>query len=182
MFEPLPTTPGGFAAIVADPPWSFKTWSGKTGTPHRTAEDHYSTMTVKDMYHLPVADVAAKDTALFMWTLGSHIDVSIELAKAWGFSFKTDVFIWDKDSIGLGYWSRKQAEQCFLFTRGKPIRKGKGVRQIIRAPRREHSRKPDELFKRVETLVDGPYLELFARNHRPGWTVWGNQTNKFEVV
>ncbi|MBO6542320.1 MAG: hypothetical protein JJ939_16055 [Alphaproteobacteria bacterium] len=188
MFEPLPTVEGGFAAIVADPPWSFKTWSGKTGTPHRTAKDHYSTMTVKDMHHLPVADVAAKDAALFMWVVDSHIDASIELAKAWGFAFKTCAFTWAKTTktgkhmIGMGYWTRKQTEICLLFTRGKPSRKSMGVRQLITAERREHSRKPDEMFERVEALVDGPYLELFARNQRPGWTVWGNQTNKFEVV
>jgi N6-adenosine-specific RNA methylase IME4 len=79
----------------------------------------------------------------------------------------------------MGYWSRKQTEICLLFTRGSPRRLGKGVRQLIVAPRREHSRKPDERYERIEALVNGPYLELFARTSRPGWSAWGNETDKF---
>ncbi|MNQ97153.1 hypothetical protein D3C85_1127850 [compost metagenome] len=82
----------------------------------------------------------------------------------------------------MGYWTRKQAEICIMFTRGKPRRIGKGVRQIIEAPRREHSRKPDETHDRVQALVAGPYLELFARQPRAGWAVWGNQTDKFQEI
>jgi N6-adenosine-specific RNA methylase IME4 len=177
--------PGPFGAILADPPWAFKTWSGKTGTPHRTANDHYSTHAVRALAELPVRDAAASDCALFMWTVDSHVDQGIELAAAWGFAFKTIAFVWAKTNangtfrIGMGYWSRKQTETCLLFTRGKPRRADKGVRQLIVAPRREHSRKPDEQYERIERLVAGPYLELFARQERPGWTVWGNETDKF---
>jgi len=192
--------PGPFGCILADPPWSFLTYGAKRTTPHRTAEDHYVTMAAGDLRAMPVEASAAKDCALFMWVVDTHLDEAIELGKAWGFSFKTIAFIWAKTTqaqagkqfgffppetvhrIGMGYWTRKQAETCLLFTRGKPKRIGKGVRQIIEAPRREHSRKPDETHARIQQLVAGPYLELFAREPRPGWTVWGNQTDKFEVA
>lgn len=186
---------GPFGCILADPPWSFLTYGKQRTTPHRTAEDHYVTMTADDLRDMSVETVAAKNCALFMWVVDSHLDEAIELGKAWGFEFKTIAFIWCKTTqrakqfgffppetvhrIGMGYWTRKQAEVCLLFTRGKVKRLGKGVRQIIEAPRREHSRKPDETHARIEALVAGPYLEMFAREPRPGWTVWGNETAKF---
>lgn len=171
-----------YGAILADPPWSFLTDSKQHTTRHRCAQDHYKTMTFDDLAKLPVGDWAKKDCALFMWIVGSHVDVGIKLAEAWGFQYKTDAFVWDKGKIGMGYWSRKQSETCYLFTKGKPRRICKGVRQVIRAPRREHSRKPDEQYERIESLVLGPYLEMFARQRRPGWDVWGNETDKFGVA
>lgn len=189
---------GHFGCILADPPWAFRTYSNKNTTPHRCAEDHYSTVPVEDLMNLPLGGVAAPDCALIMWIVGSHIPQAIELASAWGFEFKTDLFYWEKmggnhaqddlftgpplPRISMGYYSRKQVEPAYLFTRGKPKRLSKGVRQLIRAPRREHSRKPDEQYERIEALFPGPYLELFARTQRPGWTVWGNQTDKFEAA
>ncbi len=187
-----------FGAILADPPWSFLTYGKKRTTPHRTAEDHYQTMTAEDLKAMPVGDLAAKDCALFMWVVDSHLDEAVALGQAWGFTFKTLAFVWCKTTkregqfgfyppetvhrIGMGYWTRKQAEICLMFTKGKPRRKSKGVRQIIEGPRREHSRKPDETHDRGMALVDGPYLELFARQPRTNWTVWGNQTDKFEAA
>ncbi len=188
---------GPFGCILADPPWAFRTFSGENMTPHRCAEDHYRTMELTEMAALPVGDVAAKDCALFMWTVGSHIKESFELAEAWGFTFKTDAFYWLKTRlfdamqvdwidgdvpeprIGFGYWTRKQVEPCLLFTRGKPARLSAGVRQAIVEPRREHSRKPECQYDRIEALVGGPYLEMFARQARPGWQAWGNETEKF---
>ena len=182
----IPLPKGPFSCIVADPPWGFKTWSGKRGTPHRTANDHYSTMTKLELQALPVADSCAKDCALFMWCVSSHIDEAIELGKAWGFKSKSLAFVWVKTTragfpkIGMGYWTRQQAEICLLFTRGKPKRRSKGVRQLITSPRREHSRKPDAIYRRIEQLVDGPYLEMFARQGWPGWAAWGNDVALFE--
>ena len=191
---------GKFKVILADPPWAFRTFSGENMTPHRCAEDHYRTMELAEMQALPIADVAAEDCALFMWVVGSHLVEAIDLARAWGFTFKTDAFYWikqrlrDADQIdlftgdiaeprmGFGYWTRKQVEPCWLFTRGNPARLTKGVRQVIVEPRREHSRKPDAQYERIEELVAGPYLELFARQQRPGRASWGNQTDKFTPV
>ncbi len=192
---PLPTGP--FACILSDPPWAFRTFGGKKCTPHRSAEDHYRTMSFAEMKALPVADVAAKDCALFMWVVDSHLDEALALGKAWGFTFKTCAFIWLKETqngrqldifkgesdprISMGYWTRKQTEQMWMFTRGKPKRLNKGVRQVIRDPRREHSRKPDEQYERIEALVPGPYLELFGRASRSGWTTWGNEAARFDA-
>lgn len=191
---------GHYRCILADPPWAFRTFSGENMTPHRCAEDHYRTMTLEELKALPVGDVAAPDCALFMWVVGSHLMESIELARAWGFTFKTDAFYWAKQRLvgadqidlftndiaeprmGFGYWTRKQVEPCWLFTRGSPKRLSKGVRQLIIEPRREHSRKPDAQYERIEALVDGPRLELFARQQHLGWSVWGNQTDKFEAA
>lgn len=186
---------GPFGCILADPPWSFLTWNGKAGTPHRGAHDHYAVMSAADLRLLPVAASSARDCALFMWAVDSHLDVAIRLGEAWGFEFKTVAFVWTKlletaaqfgffppeprHRIGMGFWTRKQAELCLLFTRGTPKRRSKAVRQIIASPRREHSRKPDEQYERIEALVAGPYLELFARHTRPGWTAWGNEVGKF---
>lgn len=177
---------GSFGCILADPPWAFKTYSGKNGTPHRSANDHYGTLTAAKLREIPVGDLAAKDAALFMWVVDSHLDEAIRLGEAWGFKFKTIALVWAKTTasgkfrIGMGYWSRKQCEICILFTKGRPRRLSKGVRQLIIAQRREHSRKPDEQYERIEALVGGPYLELFARTQRSGWTVWGNETSKFD--
>jgi N6-adenosine-specific RNA methylase IME4 len=176
-----------YGAILADPPWAFKTYGGKHTTPHRGAQDHYSVMPFEEIAKLPVSDMAAKDCALFMWVVDSHLDEAFKLGAAWGFNFKTRTFTWRKltsggaAKIGMGYWTRKQTEMCWLFTKGKPARLSKGVREIIDAQRREHSRKPDEQYERIEALVGGPYLEMFARTRRPGWDVWGNQTEKFAM-
>lgn len=177
---------GRYGCVLADPPWSFRTWSGRTGTPHRTAHDHYACQTIESIGLLPLPEVCAPDCAMFMWTVDSHIDQGIQLAKGWGFDFKTVAFVWCKTTakgtprIGMGYWTRKGAEICLMFTRGTPKRVDKGVRQVIIAPRREHSRKPDEQYERIERLVAGPYLELFARATRPGWCSWGNEVGKFD--
>jgi N6-adenosine-specific RNA methylase IME4 len=185
---------GPYSAIVCDPPWSFLTYTG-SGTPHRTEEDHYPVETVEEMRNIPVADIAAKDCALFMWVIGSHLDQALELGRAWGFRYVTDAFTWVKVGkndpsvrpISMGYWSRKQTETCLLFTRGRPKRLDAGVRQllesdahVIYAAKREHSRKPDEQYDRIERLVAGPYLEMFSRQSRDGWDSWGLETGKFD--
>lgn len=179
---------GKYGVVLCDPPWAFKTFSGKNSTPHRTANDHYETIERDGLAALPVGSLPAKDAAMFMWVVDSHVDQGIELAKAWGFGFKTIAFIWVKTAasgqprIGMGYWTRKSAEVCLMFTRGKPKRLDKGVREVIMAPRREHSRKPDEQYGLIERLVGGPYVELFARQARPGWDAWGAEVGKFGVA
>lgn len=183
---------GHYGAILADPPWSFEVWSGK-GTA-RSAENHYSTMTMRQISRLPVDELAAKDCALLIWCCWPSLPDALRIIEAWGFEYKTCGFDWmkahagqldmlrdDTDaSMGMGYWTRANTEPCLLAVRGKPKRLDAGVRQGIIEPRREHSRKPDCVHGRIEKLVAGPYLELFARAPRSGWTVWGNDTNKFK--
>lgn len=182
-----------YGAILADPPWAFVTYAGEWKLP-TTGGDTYKTMSLDALAALQADSVAADDCVLFLWTIDSHLDQAMELGQAWGFEYKTIAFIWVKSNedstfrlfpakpsfgIGMGYWTRKQAELCLLFTRGKPKRLDRGVRQIIDARRREHSRKPNEQYERIERLVAGPYLEMFARQRRPGWDAWGNETTKF---
>lgn len=179
MSDTLP--PGPFGCILADPPWAFRTYSGKHCTPHRGAHDHYITTRTDALSEIPLAPVVAKDAALFMWVVDSHLEEAFQLGRAWGFEFKTCAFVWVKSKpggyphIGMGYWTRKQTEQCWLFTRGSPKRLGKGVEQIIHCPRGAHSAKPEQQYGLIERLVGGPYLEMFARTTKPGWTAWGNQ-------
>ena len=183
---------GHYGAILADPPWSFEVWSKDTGN-GRSAESHYSTMTMRQISRLPVDELAAKDCVLFMWACWPSIADALRIIEAWGFTYKTCGFDWMKADntqpnffqeevpaqVGMGYWTRANTEPCLLAVRGKPKRLNADVRMGIIAPRREHSRKPDGIHERVERLVAGPYLELFARQKRPGWDVWGNQTDKF---
>ena len=162
-------------------------------------ERHYATATLDEIKALPVASVAAKDCALLMWAVDPMIPQALEVGAAWGFVFKTIGFVWAKERrvtsrrgedtdvpdhkrfpMGTGYWTRANPELCLLFTRGKPKRISTAVRKLMIAPRREHSRKPDETHARIERLVSGPYLELFAREARHGWTAWGDEVGKFD--
>lgn len=178
---------GKYGAILSDPPWNFKCWSGK-GTA-RAADNHYDTMKLADIKALPVGDLAAEDCALFLWCVMPQLPEAIEVGRAWGFEYKTCAFSWMKLNkkspgifTGLGYWSRANAELNLLFTRGSPKRLNRDVKQAILEPVREHSRKPDTTYERIERLVGGPYLELFSRSDRPGWTSWGHETGKFGKV
>jgi N6-adenosine-specific RNA methylase IME4 len=171
-----------YGALSVDPPWPFRIYAGNDTTPHRTDEEPYKTMTLTQLGMLPVASLAAPDCALFMWVVDPLLPQALEIGRVWGFTYKTRAFEWLKQklngdgyAIGMGYWSRKQCESCLLFTRGSPRRQARDVRQIIEEPRREHSRKPDEAYRRIEQLVNGPYAELFATRPRDGWNSWGDQ-------
>ncbi len=192
-----------YGAILADPPWPFATWShtGKAGGSKQKARGPrgqgdrgapYETMLHEDIYSLPIRDLAAKNSVLFLWVVQTQLPQAVELIKRWGFEFKSCAFAWVKGAglplfpddirvpIGCGYWTRAQFEQCWLATRGSPKRLNADVRQVILDKRREHSRKPDCIYERIERLVIGPYLELFARQHHPGWDSWGDETSKFD--
>lgn len=193
MVDPFHDLPKGhFGLIAADPPWRFRTWSETNQ--HKSAKRYYDLMTLDEIKSLPVADVAAKECVLLLWAVNPMLPQAIEVMQAWGFRYSTIGFCWAKTTtrtdaswapkyhLGLGYWSRANVEICLLGTRGKPKRIGKDVRQLIVAPRREHSRKPDEFFTAAERLAGGPYLELFSRTNRPGWSTFGNETGKFDEV
>jgi N6-adenosine-specific RNA methylase IME4/ParB-like chromosome segregation protein Spo0J len=176
-----------FAVIYADPPWEFKVYSGKGK--QRSAERHNDTQSLDDIKALPVGDLAADDCALFLWSVWPEHPGALEVIKAWGFEFKTDGFVWVKTTEkaevvkldgeglhwGMGYWTRANTEPCLLATRGNPQRLAQDVHQIILAPVGRHSEKPEEARRRIERLLAGPYLELFARRSVDGWTTWGNE-------
>ncbi len=183
-----------YGAILADPPWLYATWSGKgrdrcpdarpfKGAPAR----HYDVMTLADIKALPVASWAAPDCALFLWATTPMLPQALDVMATWGFAYKATAFVWAKPNrkspgwaIGTGHWTRANAELCLFGTRGKPKRKSRAVRQLIVEPRREHSRKPDCTRERIMALVDGPYLEMFARSTLPGWDAWGDQVGRFD--
>lgn len=170
-----------YKVVYADPPWEYKVWS-KKGI-GRSAENHYSTMNIKDICALPVADISAKDSALFLWATFPCLPEAFQVIKAWGYTYKSVAFVWVKRNkvspswfVGLGYWTRANAEICLLATRGSPGRVSKSVRQIIDSPVEQHSKKPDEARDRIVTLMgDVPRIELFARQKANGWHVWGNE-------
>jgi N6-adenosine-specific RNA methylase IME4 len=177
-----------YGVIYADPPWSFRNWSAKgTG---RNAVSHYDCLDFSALASLPVARLAADDCALFLWATDPLLPRAFELIQRWGFEYKTVAFYWvklnsaarhDADYFtGLGYWTRANPEQCLLATRGKPPRRAKDVKRLVVEKRREHSRKPDCVRERIERLVGGPYLELFARETKQGWDCWGNQASLFD--
>lgn len=191
-----------FACICADPPWHFKARTAlqtANWTSRRDAEKHYGVMGLEDIKALPVKELAAPDAHLFLWTTGPMLEKSFEVMEAWGFRYSAIAFTWVKlrrshnplqlrvlpaaESdlhVGLGLTTRKNSEFVLLGRRGNARRIAKDVREIIMSPVREHSRKPDEFFARVERYCAGPYLELFSRQTRPGWTTWGNETGKFD--
>jgi N6-adenosine-specific RNA methylase IME4 len=190
---------GKFGAILADPPWQFQAWAGARLNGDRrpvhtqATKPHYQTMTMADIEAMSVAELAADDCVLFLWICWPVLQHSLRVIESWGFTYKTCGFCWVKANakqvdmfrddieprMNLGYWTRSNSEVCLLATKGKPKRRDGGVRQAIIEPQREHSRKPDGIHERIEHLVAGPYLELFARQQRPNWTTWGNQTDRF---
>jgi N6-adenosine-specific RNA methylase IME4 len=178
---------GSYRAIYCDCPWKFLVRSPKGMG--RSADRHYQTMTLSEIKALPVADLAMKDAVLLFWVTDPFLEVGMDIIKRWGFKYKTIAFDWvklnpksDGYHMGNGYWTRSNPERVLLATRGKPKRKAKDVRQLVISRRREHSRKPDEMYERIERLLDGPYVELFGRTERPGWHSWGNEIGRWKYA
>ena len=168
--------------IYADPPWTYKVWSGK-GKEKKSAENHYDCMTDEDIKNLPIKNISDENSILFLWVTYPLLKVGLLTIKEWGFNYKTCAFSWIKKNKksnslfwGLGHWTRANNEICLLATKGKPKRVSKGVHQVIYEPIREHSQKPDCVRERiVELCGDLPRIELFARQKVDGWDYWGNE-------
>ncbi len=168
---PLPE--GRHGAILADPPWHFQAF-GAGGT-DRSPENHYPTMKTDEIAALPVGELAAQDCALFLWTTSAMLLDALTVMQSWGFQYRSTAFVWMKEGgFGLGYWTRKDAEICLLGIKGSPKRLNADVREGILTKRGKHSEKPAEVYRRIERLVPGPYMELFARKAHLGWNRWGN--------
>ena len=174
----LPTKKYG--VIYADPPWLFRTRSDKGK--EKSPEQHYDCMSLNDICNMRVKNIALPDSVLLMWVCDPMLDQAFKVIESWGFTYKTVGFTWAKTNkntmgffTGLGYWTRGNPEMCLLATRGRPKRKSKSIPQLVISQRRKHSEKP-LLHKDIEDLVDGPYIELFARKKpRDGWDYWGNE-------
>lgn len=167
-----------YQAIYADPPWDYQQCrlSG-------SAKKHYPTMRIEELCALPVAEIADRDCALFLWATFPQLPEALRLIQAWGFVYKTVAFVWLKQNrkaltwfYGLGFWTRSNAEICLLATKGHPKRQSAGIHQLVISPVEHHSKKPDEVREKIVALMgDVPRIELFARQQTPGWDVWGNE-------
>jgi N6-adenosine-specific RNA methylase IME4 len=172
-----------FATVLADPPWQFSNRTGKMAPEHRRLH-RYQTMTLDEIKELPVAQIVAPRAHLYLWVPNALILEGIEVMKRWGFTYKTNI-VWFKirkdggpDGRGVGFYFRNVTELILFGVRGKSARtRDAGRRQvnILRTRKREHSRKPDEIYPLVEDCSYGPYLEMFARHPRLGWWQWGDE-------
>jgi N6-adenosine-specific RNA methylase IME4/ParB-like chromosome segregation protein Spo0J len=167
-----------YPIFLADPPWPYEVYDEDSGS-SRAAANHYPTMELDEICSLPVADLAAPDAVLFLWVTVPCLFQAKEVMEAWGFKYVSG-FTWTKDKIGNGHWNRNQHEHLLIGRRGdfptpKPADRASSV---ISAPRREHSRKPDDAYEIIERAYpELPKIELFARGQRPGWDAWGNQAD-----
>ncbi|MGA2186509.1 MAG: MT-A70 family methyltransferase [Bryobacteraceae bacterium] len=162
----LPTGP--FQVIVADPPWRYESGNDLP----------YPTMDIEDIKAMPVEDIADDNATLWLWTTNAHLRVAFDVVDAWGFEFRT-LLTWVKDRMGTGEWLRGQTEHCMLAVRGKPVFLHGNHSTVLEAARREHSRKPEEFFALVDATCPGGKVELFCRQRREGWQVYGNDTSRF---
>ena len=173
---------GGFDLIMVDPPWLYRNWS--THGTEKNAMAHYECTPIEWIRDLPVEALAAPDCLLWLWATNPMLKEAIGVLENWGFAFKTAGH-WSKktqtgkQAFGTGYILRCAGEPFLIGTRGKP-KTTRGVRSVIEGPIREHSRKPDEAFAAAEQLLpEARRIELFSRQSRAGWTVWGNEVDKF---
>jgi N6-adenosine-specific RNA methylase IME4 len=165
-----------YPIILADPPWPYEVYDEDSGS-SRAAANHYPTMELDEICRLPVADLAAPVAALFLWVTVPCLFQAKEVIEAWGFKYVSG-FAWIKDKIGNGHWNRNQHEHLLIGRRGDfPTPKpGDRASSVISALRREHSRKPDDVYELIERAYpELAKIELFARHARPGWGAWGNQ-------
>ena len=169
--EPAPLPTGPFQVIVADPPWRYESGNNLP----------YPTMGIEEIMGLAASDIADEDAILWLWTTNAHLRVAFDVVKSWGFEYKT-LLTWVKDRMGTGEWLRGQTEHCLLATRGKPVFIHGNHTTVLKALRREHSRKPEEFYILVEATCPGSKVELFARQTRAGWQAFGNQTDLFPTT
>ena len=171
-----------FRTILADPPWQFSNRTGKMAPEHKRLH-RYQTMNLREICQLPVRDLAHEKAHLYLWVPNALLSDGLEAMKAWGFIYKTNI-VWYKirkdggpDGRGVGFCFRNVTELVLLGVRGSFRTLAPGRRQVnlLLSRKREHSRKPDELYNIIEQCSPGPYLELFARHQRTGWIPWGNE-------
>lgn len=194
MTPPFAGLRSDYRVISADPAWHFK--SNSVAKPGRNALRHYDCMSLDEINELPVGDIAARDAILFLWITGPFMAIGahLPLMKAWGFKPSGMGFVWIKLNpkaaslfiletdlaMGGGFTTRKNAEFCLIGKRGKSVRQSASVHEVIIEARRQHSRKPEKFYQRAEKYSDGPRLDMFARQSRPGWDRWGRESTKFD--
>jgi N6-adenosine-specific RNA methylase IME4 len=175
-----------FRTVLADPPWRFQNRTGKMAPEHRRLS-RYGTMSLDEIMELPVAQVVQDRAHLYLWVPNALVLEGLEVLRRWGFNYKTNL-IWYKtrkdggpDGRGVGFYFRNVTEMILFGVRGRNNRTlgpGRTQTNIIISRKREHSRKPDELYSLIERCSPGPYLEMFARHEREGWGQWGKESPK----
>jgi N6-adenosine-specific RNA methylase IME4 len=201
--SPCRNESGKYSIITVDPPWSYSVYGkSEAAKKSRAAESKYPTMTLEEIKDIQFGHLAADNCAVFLWITAPWIVKGEEVLNAWGFRYVTVAFTWTKmvkdmshPSMGMGYYTRSENEFCLLGLKGRLPRNSKSVRQtiqeiseneivctnpVIEERLREHSRKPDEAYRRIETLFDGPYLDIFGRQRRDCWDIFGNQVDLFK--
>lgn len=179
---------GKYRTILADPPWRFANNTGKIAPEHKRLT-RYSTLSFEEIMEIPVGSIAGDESHLYMWVPNALIAEGLETMKRWGFTYKTNI-IWYKirkdggpDGRGVGFYFRNVTEMVLFGVRGKlrTLEPGRSQVNIVTSRKREHSRKPDELYDIIESCSPGPYLELFARGERNNWTQWGNESEEYRI-
>ncbi|MEX6723717.1 MT-A70 family methyltransferase [Parapedomonas caeni] len=175
-----------FGTVLADPPWQFQNRTGKVAPEHKRL-NRYGTMCLEDICALPVADIAADPSHLYLWVPNALLPEGMEVMRRWGFRYVSNI-VWHKvrkdggsDGRGVGFYFRNVTELLLFGVRGKSARTlppGRSQVNMIQSRKREHSRKPDEQYPLIEACSWGPRIELFSRGARNGWTVWGNQADE----
>lgn len=178
---------GKYHTILADPPWQFQNRTGKVAPEHKRLS-RYGTMKLEEIKSLPVNKIATDTAHLYLWVPNALLNEGLQVMESWGFTYKSNI-VWHKirkdggsDGRGVGFYFRNVTELVLFGIRGKNARTlqpGRRQVNLLATQKREHSRKPDEFYNIVESCSPGPYLELFARGPRKGWSVWGNQAEKY---
>jgi N6-adenosine-specific RNA methylase IME4 len=176
-----------FRTLLADPPWQFQNRTGKMAPEHKRL-NRYGTMTLDEILSLPVSQMLEETAHLYLWVPNALLPEGLRVLIAWGFQYKSNI-VWHKirkdggpDGRGVGFYFRNTTELILFGVKGKNARTlapGRSQVNIIKSQKREHSRKPDEAYGLIEACSPGPFLELFARGSRPGWTTWGNQADEY---
>lgn len=171
-----------YSTILADPPWQFQNRTGKMAPEHRRLL-RYPTMELNEIMELPVSKLAAARSHLYLWVPNALLQEGLKVMAAWGFTYKTNI-VWSKirkdggpDGRGVGFYFRNVTEILLFGLRGsmRTLQPGRTQVNMIATRKREHSRKPDEVYNLIEQCSPGPYVELFARFRREGWDQWGNE-------
>ena len=175
-----------YKTIYADPPWQFQNRTGKVAPEHKRL-NRYPTMKLEDIMKLPVGDVADEKSHLYLWVPNALLPEGFQVMEAWGFEYKTNL-IWEKtrkdgepDGRGVGFYFRNVTEILLFGIKGEKNRTldpGRSQVNLIRAMKKEHSRKPEEFIDLIEKCSNAPYLEVFARGNRDSWDMWGNQATE----
>lgn len=181
------TVQGKYRTVLADPPWQFQNRTGKMAPEHKRL-NRYPTMSLEEIKEIPVSSCVEDPAHLYLWVPNALLREGLEVMEAWGFQYKTNL-VWHKirkdggsDGRGVGFYFRNVTELVLFGVKGRGARTlapGRSQVNLLASQKREHSRKPDELYNLIENCSGGPYLELFARGERPGWQQWGNQVENY---